>query len=120
MRPYMADYCLASEGWFWSACGGARVRGEFTAETGRNAEVRLAGRVADDPRVTVVHTATGSVVTSVSGDPAKDVAAFAPQSAAGMGWREPTTFAFGRSLRRLPPQPDTPGQLNRPRCVICP
>jgi len=78
MRLYMADYCLVSEGWFWSARGGARVRGEFTAETGRNAEVRLAGRVADDPRVTVVHTTTGTLITSVSGDPAKEIAAFAP------------------------------------------
>ena len=76
MRPYMPDYCLVSEGWFWSACGGARGRG--AAGTGRNAEVRLAGRVAHDPRVTVIHTATGTVVTSVSGDPAKDIAAFAP------------------------------------------
>jgi hypothetical protein len=77
------DHCLVNEGWFWSAVGGARVRGEFTAETGRNAEVKLAGSVADEPRVTVEHTATGTTVTSVSGDPAKYVAAFAPMDLHG-------------------------------------
>jgi hypothetical protein len=76
-------HCLMSEGWFWSAGGAARVRGEFTADTGRDAEVTLAGAVADDPRVTVEKTATGTTVTSVSGDPAEYVAAFAPMDLHG-------------------------------------
>lgn len=54
------------------------MRGEFTAETGQDAEVTLVGAVARDPRMTVEHTATGNTVTSVSGDPAAHVAAFAP------------------------------------------
>ena len=77
MCPGKVDHCLVSEGWFWSASGGPRVRGEFVAETGRNAEARLDGAVVDDPRKTVEHTATSTSVT-VSGDPAKIVAAFAP------------------------------------------
>lgn len=46
-------------------------------EAGRNAEVTLARAVVDDPRMTVERTATQTTV-SVSGDPADDVAAFAP------------------------------------------
>jgi hypothetical protein len=84
MCPGKVDHCLVSEGWFWGAGGEteARVRGEFTAETGRNAEVTLADAVADDPRVTVEHTATGTA-TSVSADPAKHVAASAPMDLHG-------------------------------------
>ena len=78
LRAGVGDHCLVSEGWFWRAGGGTRVRGEFTAETGQDAEATLAGAVADDPRVTVEHNATGTTVTSVSGDPAEYVAAFAP------------------------------------------
>ena len=66
------------EGCFWRAGDKARVRGEFTAETGQNAEVTLASAVADDPRMTVEHAAPRTTTTSVSGDPAKSVAAFAP------------------------------------------
>jgi hypothetical protein len=77
MCPGKVDHCLVSEGWFWSASGGPRVRGEFVAETGRDAEARLDGAVVDDPRKTVEHTPTSTSVT-VSGDPAKTVAAFAP------------------------------------------
>ena len=70
------DHCRVSEGVFWNA-NGARVRGRFVAESGLQAEVSLDGATADDPRVTVEHTATGLTVTSLSGNPAKDVAAFA-------------------------------------------
>ena len=73
----MRDYCLVSEGWFWST-GGGRVRGEFLAEPGQNAEVSLASAVGDDPRVTVEHPVPGITVTSVAGEAAKYVAAFAP------------------------------------------
>ncbi len=83
MCPGKVDHCLVGDGWFWSAGGEARVRGEFTAEIGQDAEVTLAGAVADDPRVTVEHTATGATVTSVSGDPAEYVAAFAPMDLHG-------------------------------------
>jgi Apea-like HEPN/ApeA N-terminal domain 1 len=76
--PVKVDHCLVGEGWFWSAGGESRVRGELNAEAGRDVEVTLAGAVADDPRVIVEHAATGVIVTSVSGDPANDVAAFAP------------------------------------------
>lgn len=77
MCPGKVDHCLVSEGWFWSASGGPHVRGEFVVETGRDAEARLDGAVVDDPRKTVEHTATTTSVT-VSGDPTKIVAAFAP------------------------------------------
>lgn len=73
----MGHHYPVSEGWFWSARGGPRVRGEFIAETGQNAEVSLVGAVVDDPRATVKHTASATTVT-YSGDPAKIVAAFAP------------------------------------------
>jgi hypothetical protein len=67
-----------SGGWFWSSAGNACVRGEFVAEIGCDAEVRLVGAVAEDPRVTVEHTTTGETVTSVTGDPAVYVATSAP------------------------------------------
>jgi hypothetical protein len=72
------DHCQVIDGWFWSAGGEVCVRGEFTAEAGQAAEVTLASAVADDPRLTVEHTTTGMTVISGSGDPADDVAAFAP------------------------------------------
>lgn len=71
----MRDDCLVSEGWFWST-GGGRVRGEFEAKPGQNAEVSLASAVSDDPRVTVEHPAPGITVTSMAGEAAKYVAAF--------------------------------------------
>jgi hypothetical protein len=83
MCPGKGDHCSVSEGWFWGAGSETRVRGEFTAEIGRDAEVTLAGAVADDPRLMVEHTATGATVTSVSGDPAEYVAAFAPRTCMG-------------------------------------
>lgn len=67
-----------SEGWFWSARSGSRVRGEFNAGTGQDADVALADAIADDPRMTVDRTATGVITTSMSGDSAKQVAAFVP------------------------------------------
>jgi hypothetical protein len=76
--PGKVDHCFVSNGLFWSTGGDARVRGDFTAEPGLDAQVTLDGAVADDPRVTVKHTATGETVISVSGDPAEEVAAFAP------------------------------------------
>jgi hypothetical protein len=79
----VGDHCLMSEGWFWSAGDEAHVRGEFTSEAGRDAEVTLAGAVAEDPRVTVKHTATGETIMDVSGDPAEHVAAFAPMDLHG-------------------------------------
>jgi hypothetical protein len=78
MCPSKVDHCQVSDGWFWSVAGEVCVRGELAAETGQNAEVTLSSAVADDPRVTVEHTTTGMTVISGSGDPADDVAAFAP------------------------------------------
>jgi hypothetical protein len=75
--PGKVDHCMVSKGWFWSANGGPRVRGEFVAEPGRDAEAWLEDALVDDPGKTVEHTTTSTSVT-VSGDPAKAVAAFAP------------------------------------------
>jgi hypothetical protein len=74
----MGDHYLVSEGWFWITGDGGRVRGEFVAEPGQSAEARLAGGVADDPRVTVEHRPPGITVTNLAGEAAVYVAAFAP------------------------------------------
>ncbi|GAA4386014.1 ApeA N-terminal domain 1-containing protein [Tsukamurella soli] len=63
-------------GWFQST-GGERVRGDYVSAVGESAQVTIDGVVKDDPTTTMKVTPTGITIT-MSGDPAKSVAAFAP------------------------------------------
>lgn len=71
---------MNGSGWFWRPGNEPRrVRGDFVAETEKEAEVILDGPVAEDPSVTTTTApGTGELVVTELGNPKEVVAAFAP------------------------------------------